>query len=78
MLYLLGSTVRQSFLPSLLEGTTAAAMDMLVKQISPQPGYLQLATMTVLGALKGKPCSLHSQLKDLSVGTVGALLCGVG
>ena len=39
--------------------------------------FLQLATVTTVGTLKGGACPLHSQLRGLAATTVGKLLCGV-
>lgn len=39
--------------------------------------YLHLAFLIASGSLKGSACSLCRQLRDLAVGTVGIMICGV-
>lgn len=45
-------------------------VSLLVCKADPNPGWLYSTSLTVIGALKGRACSLFSQLRDLTVGNV--------
>lgn len=58
-------------LPMVWRGPVASTVGSLVSRIKTQPACLQLACATGAGAVKGRACSLHSQIRGLAAGHMG-------